>query len=66
MTPTLVIASEAKRSIFSAKGKQFFFEKKNQKTSYPAGYDHTVATAPRTKFFCFFLFTKRSAYFLWT
>jgi SH3-like domain-containing protein len=42
--------------------KQFFFEKKNQKTFGPAGVANGVATARRTKFFCFFLVTKRSAY----
>jgi hypothetical protein len=43
--------------------KKFFFEKKNQKTFGPAGVGDAIATARRTKFFCFFLFTKRSAYF---
>jgi hypothetical protein len=40
--------------------KQFFFEKKNQKTSTlkPVPVPHAVSQV--IKFFCFFLFTKRS------
>ena len=44
--------------------KKFFFEKKNQKTSLNPGHGRDDAERPRLrvkKFFCFFLFTKRSA-----
>jgi hypothetical protein len=43
--------------------KPFFFEKKNQKTFAPRSTCVTpaVATSKKSKFFCFFLFTKRSA-----
>jgi hypothetical protein len=47
------------------KDKKFFFEKKNQKTFAPL---RAVVNQPGTKlvkFFCFFLFTKRSASFLY-
>jgi hypothetical protein len=47
------------------KDKRFFFEKKKQKTSAPAGAGTTGANAPnKPKFFCFFLFTKRRLFLL--
>jgi hypothetical protein len=49
-------------------GKAFFFEKnkaprRGQKTFANRGSWQTGANASRTTFFCFFLFTKRSASF---
>jgi hypothetical protein len=41
---------------------RFFFEKKNQKTFDSAGVGNDVVNALSAKFFCVFLFTKRSAY----
>jgi hypothetical protein len=45
------------------KKKQFFFEKKNQKTFVlgAMGVVATTAHAPGAKFFCFFFSKKRSA-----
>jgi hypothetical protein len=50
------------------KGRMFFFEKKNQKTFTPlsrlCGADKANSQGGElTKFFCFFLFTKRSSFF---
>jgi len=39
-----------------SKGKSIFFEKKKQKTFIQVDWN---ARSKRTKFFCFFLFTKR-------
>jgi hypothetical protein len=46
--------------------KLFFFEKKNQKTFAPlrACVAPSGVTSKKSKFFCFFLFTKRSAFLL--
>jgi hypothetical protein len=38
--------------------KQFFFEKKNQKTSGPAGFGIADAAAPRSKSFLVLFFKK--------
>jgi hypothetical protein len=40
-------------------GKSFFFEKKKQKTSAPAGFGAGVATARRTKSFFASFFSKK-------
>jgi len=45
------------------KGKKFFFEKKNQKTFAPLRAVFNQPGTKQIKFFCFFLFTKRSPYF---
>jgi hypothetical protein len=47
-----------------SKNKEFFFEKKNQKTFAPRRQGRSKATGQKLlKFFCFFLFTKRSSFF---
>jgi hypothetical protein len=47
-----------------SKNKEFFFEKKNQKTFAPRRQGRSKATGRKLlKFFCFFLFTKRSSFF---
>jgi hypothetical protein len=57
------ISFNERRLVF--RKKRFFFEKKNQKTSAPLGRCRSDRQRRGiTKFFCFFLFTKRSA-FLW-
>jgi hypothetical protein len=38
-----------------------FLKKRTKKLLFTAGVGDAVATARRTKFFCFFLFTKRSS-----
>jgi hypothetical protein len=46
------------------KNKEFFFEKKNQKTFAPRRQGRSKANGQKLlKFFCFFLFTKRSSFF---
>jgi hypothetical protein len=54
--------------MLEAASKPCFFEKKQQKTFAPLsrGFGNAVAHAhgrSKTKFFCYFLFTKSSAYF---
>jgi hypothetical protein len=60
MPPDIVAPSEASNTRHAGKSKRFFFEKKKQKTSAPAGLGIAAATARRTKvFFASFLFTKK-------